>query len=839
VLWNQAFSNLDKAIAMKDNPVVQKESSRLAALESYQILDTESEQAFDDLTLLASHICETPIALFGLIDESRVWFKSKVGYDGSTIPREISFCTHTIEGSGCLIVPDLDQDERFHDHPLRAIHPEVRFYAGVPIHTREGHAIGAVCVLDQKPRVLSVGQIKALEAISRQAFEHLESRNRLIREKEVSRELSRSKKQLDDFFDLADDLLCIVEADGKFGKVSRSFEANLGYSHNEILNRPFLDFLHPDDKEATFGEFLRHAHGHTSKAFLNRYRAKDGRYVPFSWFSAPNGEGRIYAIARNISSQSAMEDELRTAKNRAEAAAAAKARFLANMSHEIRTPMNGIIGMSTLLIGSSEDPVNIERLNIIMNCGDTLLELIDDILDFSKLEVDKIEIEAQPFGLKLAVREVMDVLGPKSSQKNIRVEYEASPETPAWIFGDAVRFRQILMNLLSNAIKFTDKGHVTIYSSAQLKDDKSWILKFSVKDSGIGISKGNIDRLFSAFTQEDASTTRRFGGSGLGLAISKGLCEKMGGTIWVESEVGKGSEFFFTFVARETIAQENTKKNNPFALYSPEMAKKMPLRLLVAEDNRTNQIVITALLGKLGYHARMASDGQEALKLMEEQEFDLIFMDCHMPVMDGFEASKTIISKYAGGRRPQIIALTASTLREDIDHCYECGMDGFLSKPITMPPIFKALSDVYFRLNPSALLQESSAIQLSDSAPPAVLDSSSYFSSLRGLDNVAIQVLETSEQAIPGMLQNIKKAVIEGDHNQARLASHRLKGVLSTLYAESARQQTMQIEALAMRVPVVNKSEMILAYEKLATEIGAVMESISKNLIEKKSTAMS
>ncbi|RYZ55921.1 MAG: response regulator [Proteobacteria bacterium] len=567
---------------------------------------------------------------------------------------------------------------------------------------------------------------------------------------------------------------------------------------------------------------------------LKRYLSKEGRYIPMSWHSAPNGEGRIYAIGRDVTSQLKMENELRSAKNRAEAATAAKARFLANMSHEIRTPMNGIIGMSTLLIGSSDDPINIERLNIIMSCGDTLLELINDILDFSKLEVDKIEIETQPFGLHMAVREVMDLLGPKSSQKNIRVEFEASPETPSWVVSDSVRFRQILMNLLSNAIKFTDKGRVTIRSSAKLNDDKTWTMKFSVKDSGIGISKGNIERLFSAFTQEDASTTRRFGGSGLGLAISKGLCEKMGGKAWVESEVGKGSEFFFTFIARETAPQESQKKASPFALYSPEMSKKMPLRLLVAEDNRTNQIVITALLGKLGYSTRIASDGHEALKMLEEQEFDLIFMDCHMPVLDGFETSRAIIKMYAGARRPQIIALTASTLREDIDLCYECGMDGFLSKPITMPPIFKALSDVYFRLHPAALLQESNEVTFNDSAPPAVLDSSSYFSSLRGLEAVAIQVLETSAQAIPGMLHNVKKAVIEGDFAQARLSAHRLKGVLSTLYAESARQQTMQIESLALKAGGVNKSEMILAYEKLATEIGAVMDSIQKNLSEKK-----
>jgi len=363
---------------------------------------------------------------------------------------------------------------------------------------------------------------------------------------------------------------------------------------------------------------------------------------------------------------------------------------LANMSHEIRTPMNGIIGMSNLLLGTATDPLQIERLTIIQNCGNTLLDLINDILDFSKLEADKTELEWLPFNLTHTAREIVELISTRASEKGLTLSYKHDSEVPAWIKGDVTRFRQILTNLVSNALKFTEAGSIEIHSSGKLKFGKIWEIQVSVKDTGIGIPEELRSKLFQSFSQVDASTTRRFGGSGLGLAICKGLCEKMGGTISIQSEVGKGSTFTFTIEAEECQAFEQQKVANPFLEVDPEMAKNHPLRILIAEDNRTNQLVAAGLLGKLGYQADVAGNGFEVLKCLESRNYDLILMDCHMPELDGFRTTERILSKY-GSHRPRIIALTASTLSEDIERCYSTGMDGFIGKPISISALAKSL----------------------------------------------------------------------------------------------------------------------------------------------------
>ncbi|RZA25484.1 MAG: response regulator [Proteobacteria bacterium] len=679
-------------------PSIANDEARVAALETFQILDTLPEQIYDDLTQLASELCRVPVALFGLIDKNRQWFKSKFGTELTEVPRDISFCSHTITGNKLHVVSDLSKDARFVDHPLVVGGPQARFYAGVPLVTADGHGVGAVCVLDTVPRDIDPSQLVGLEAIARQIMSHLNSRNLLESERQLSTQLSKSKKQLDDFFDLATDFLGICDINGQFIKISDSFLKVLGYSEREFVYRPFTDLLHPEDVERTINGFISLESG-IKFGIRNRLRAKNGQYVPLSWNFSSNVDGLVYAVARDMTNQYELEKSLILAKEKAEAAASAKSRFLANMSHEIRTPMNGIIGMTSLLKGSIDDPVNIERLNIIQSSGDTLLELIDDILDFSKLEVDKIEIEKHSLSIRETIQDVIGLLGTKASQKNISVKYIQSNTVPAWILGDVTRFRQILLNLLSNALKFTERGSVEISSDATPKTDGQWALTFSVKDSGIGISQDNIAKLFTAFTQEDASTTRRFGGSGLGLAICKGLCEKMGGRIWVESTLGQGSSFTFTFDALETTASTESRKKDPFAQIPTDLGTVKPLRILVAEDNRTNQIVISSLLKKVGYTPVLVFNGAEALQLLEKECFDLILMDCHMPVLDGFQTSKAILQKFSDNRRPYIIALTASTQKVDIDMCFSCGMDGFLSKPITVNPLFAALDEVYSKIH--------------------------------------------------------------------------------------------------------------------------------------------
>lgn len=375
----------------------------------------------------------------------------------------------------------------------------------------------------------------------------------------------------------------------------------------------------------------------------------------------------------------------------ADRATQTKAMFLANMSHEIRTPMNGIIGMTNLLFENVTDPEGIGRLAIIQNCGNSLLELINDVLDFSKLEVNKIELENRPFALHATVKEVVELLNSRASEKGITLSYKYAHDVPEWIIGDVTRFRQILTNLVSNAIKFTNIGSVTLSSQVTPMSDEKCKIQFSVKDTGVGIPENVRHKLFLSFSQIDASMTRKFGGSGLGLAICKGLCEKMGGEIWVDTEEGKGSTFSFTFVVSRAAENESMASLNALSQFDPQMGKKHPLRILIAEDNRINQLVAVGLLGKLGYQADVAQNGHQVLERLKKHAYDLILMDCHMPEMDGFEATREIIKQYT--TYPKIVALTASNMRDDVERCLACGMNAVIGKPITVASLIKTLAE--------------------------------------------------------------------------------------------------------------------------------------------------
>lgn len=507
------------------------------------------------------------------------------------------------------------------------------------------------------------------------------------------------KKALD-----ASAIVAITDTIGKITYANEKFFEITGYNKEEILgkdHRIINSAYHPK-------EFFRELWKTISSGAVWRgevkNKRKDGTYywVDSTVVPMKNEKDEIsqyIAIRHEVTERKLLEESLVKAKDdalaaRAEAdtAAQAKARFLANMSHEIRTPMNGIIGMSNLLLSNVTDPVGVERLKIIQNCGNSLLDLINDVLDFSKLEVDKVELEKHPFPVHDTAKEIVELLNTRASEKGVTLSYKNDKNVPDWILGDVTRFRQILTNLVSNSIKFTEVGSVEISSQAKNIEDKKWQIHFAIKDTGVGIPDHVKGKLFQSFSQVDASTTRKFGGTGLGLAICKGLCEKMGGSIWVESEMGKGSTFFFTITVELAAAIDSQKSSNPFAAFDSEMGKRHPLRILVAEDNRINQLVAVGLLGKLGYRADVAGNGRETLKSLKVQQYDLILMDCHMPEMDGFETTKQIIEVY-GVQRPRIVALTASTMKEDIGQCAASGMDGFLGKPITLPSLVKTLSE--------------------------------------------------------------------------------------------------------------------------------------------------
>lgn len=368
----------------------------------------------------------------------------------------------------------------------------------------------------------------------------------------------------------------------------------------------------------------------------------------------------------------------------ANAAIRAKAAFLANMSHEIRTPMNAVIGMTELLYESPLSSQQKEYVETIRNSGESLLSLINDILDFSKIESGHLEFEHIPFCLRSCLKSAIDINMQAAYKKDLRMRLIVGEEVPTHIVGDHIRLRQILINLIANAVKFTSEGEVVITAHlSDLRNPTSDLL-VSVKDTGIGIPAERINRLFQAFTQVDASVNRKYGGTGLGLAICHRLITLMNGTIWVESEVGHGSNFQFRMPLELPPASfiPNPDEKNPSS-FKAEKTKPEQLRILVAEDNPVNQRVVSLLLNKLGYTCTIASDGLEVLELLLQNTFDILLLDIQMPRLDGMETARRIRDQYSPENRPWIIAMTAHAMQGDREDCLAAGMDDYLSKPIT------------------------------------------------------------------------------------------------------------------------------------------------------------
>jgi PAS domain S-box-containing protein len=520
----------------------------------------------------------------------------------------------------------------------------------------------------------------------------------------------RQASDFDLFFNLIPDLACIVSTDGYFKKVNPAWETTLGYTHEEVLTTPMLEFIHPDDLERSLNEIAKQSRDYRTKHFVNRYRCKDGSYRIFDWTTTFNRDDSTrFGIARDITEQRRSEESLRQseerlqrAKDAAEAANRSKSEFLANMSHEIRTPMNGVIGLTDLALGTELSAEQREYMEGVKVSANLLLRILNDILDFSKIEAGKLEFEVIEFDLRETIGAMLTLLGVRAAAKNLELACDFAPDVPLKILGDPGRLRQILVNLTGNAIKFTEHGAVVIRVERLSETGGEVELHFSVKDTGIGIPVSKQKHVFNAFAQADNSSTRTFGGTGLGLTISSQLVERMGGKIWLESEEGTGSTFHFTvrLGSVQARAEEKLHAEDRYAdrcVVSDDLSSKdlSRLRFLVVEDNRVNRLVARRLIEKQNHVVSTAANGREALEMLERETFDCVLMDVQMPVLDGFEATATIRNRerQSGGRVP-IIAMTAHAMAGDLERCLAAGMDGYLPKPVHAKTLFATVERV-------------------------------------------------------------------------------------------------------------------------------------------------
>ncbi|MBK8172312.1 MAG: PAS domain S-box protein [Sandaracinaceae bacterium] len=491
------------------------------------------------------------------------------------------------------------------------------------------------------------------------------------------------------------DALITTDPAGIITDVNKQMEALTGCTRDELIGAPFKDyFTEPERAEAAIRLVL-------AQRKINDYEltawSRDGKKTVVSYNAttfydrARNLQG-VFAAARDITERKRVEAELKQATAAAESASRTKSEFLASMSHEIRTPMNSIMGIADLLAKTSLSDEQAKYVQIFQRAGENLLNLINDILDLSKVEACQLELERTGFALRDLLEKVIEIVAGRAAEKDLELVWDIADDVPNDLLGDPTRLSQVLLNLLGNAIKFTESGSVTLRVTRDKNAAVPTALLFSVTDTGIGIAASKLQRVFERFTQADSSTTRRFGGSGLGLTICKRLVELMGGTIWVHSVMNKGSEFAFAVPFEASI--ESTRRDAG-PVEAADAAPLVPLRILLAEDSPDNCAITLAYLERTPYSLDIAETGEVACTMFASGNYDLVLMDRQMPEMDGLTATRKIRAwERANHRAPTpIVALTASALKGDREKCLAAGCTAFLTKPIKQAVLLQAIKD--------------------------------------------------------------------------------------------------------------------------------------------------
>lgn len=771
------------------------ERERLAALKAYTILDTLPEHELDALTRLASSICNAPVAIITLVDEDRLWFKSKVGFENiSELPRNIGFCQHAIEsGEDIFEIPDAKADKAFAENAAVTGEAQVRFYAGAPLVSPEGYRLGTLCVMDTVPKRLDANQKETLKTLSSfvvNQFELRKSRNEL----EINR--NSYHKMVED----AGDIIYSSNLQGQFTYINRQTEKIIGYSREELFSTHFTSLIVPEWKKkvsAFYDQQFIHNISETVLEFPVNTKNNGVKWVEqtVTLLLKDGKRDGFQGIVRDIDVRKRGEEELKKVMM-------AKEQFIANMSHEIRTPLNGVLGFADLLLESELTGEQAEFVNAIVSSGKNLLHVINDILDYSKIDSGMMNFEKAPLNIKNTFDSLSTLFSIKAKEKGVNINFNSDKNIPEMVCGDSTRFTQILTNLVGNALKFTSEGSVNV-SAEKIKNNSSTVkIKFQVSDTGIGIPKDKHESIFERFNQASGDTTRKYGGTGLGLSIVKSLVELQGGAISVESEPDKGTVFTVVLPFGKIQADEMQMKE-PEKIKPEQKKGGRKMKILLVEDNYLNQRLAVKVLSGFGFKIETALNGNEALNKLSSGKYDLILMDMQMPGMDGYKAT-TLIREELKINVP-IIAMTAHAMEEEKTRCLKLGMNDYISKPFKAEDLYNKIMNLIKQGQQEEAGSAVKEIQSKENAG-GLLDLSTLMK-LSGDDKKFVrEVLAIFIRDIPRELEKIKKGIQEKDYAVVRLSAHTMKSSIGILGLNSKlgdvlnRMEIMEINEKALPV---------------------------------------